>query len=138
MSYWKAATLIVMTSALSACEHGEPLVDGMDDGLQPTLKSIQEHIFDTSCALSNCHVGPNAQLGLDLSAGNARASLVNVASARVPGLLRVEPGNSDDSYLILKLEGDERIIGARMPFNLAPLPSESISIIREWIDGGAE
>lgn len=129
-----AAALLVM--ALSACEHGDPLVDE-GGGLEPTLESIQTNIFSTSCALSGCHIGNDAPRGLDLSAGNARENLVDVASGGVPGFLRVNPGNADDSYLVLKLEGDERIVGSRMPLNMPPLSSMEIGVIREWINSGA-
>lgn len=135
-SRWVSLLVLILT--LTACEHGDPLTGGQDEGLQPTLDSIQEHIFSTTCALSNCHIGPNAQLGLDLSEGNARQSLVEVPSARVPDLLRVEPGNAADSYLILKLEGDARIVGSRMPLGGTPLSMEEIEVVRAWIDGGAD
>lgn len=130
--------MIVLAGCLSACEHSDPIVDGGNGGLEPTLESIQTNIFNTSCALSGCHLGSNAPQGLDLSEGNAREHLVNVASGEVPDLLRVDPGNASDSYLILKLEGNERIVGGRMPLNASPLSSEEIGIVREWIDGGAE
>jgi hypothetical protein len=41
--------------------------------------------------------------------------LVNVASAEVPALLRVNPGNPDASYIVQKLQGNNAV-GARMPF----------------------
>lgn len=138
MSWRRLAIVIVVAMAVSACEHADPIVDEDDGSLEPTLASIQENIFNTSCALSRCHAGSGAPEGLDLSAGNARQHLVNVSSSGVPDLLLVDPGNADDSYLILKLEGDERIVGAQMPFNMTPLSSSEILVIREWIDDGAE
>lgn len=121
---------------IASCEHADPLESG---GLEPTLASIQSEIFDRSCALSGCHAGPNPQLGLDLTAGNARQSLVGVSSVEVPSVQRVDPGNPDDSYLIIKLEGnDSRMVGGRMPLNQAPLDGNELATIREWIVGGAE
>ncbi len=120
---------------VGGCEHADPLEPG---GLEPTLESIQAEVFDRSCALSGCHAGPNPQLGLDLTAGNARQSLVGVASVERPDLQRVNPGNPDDSYLVIKLEGtDSRLVGGRMPLNQSPLDSELIGIVREWIADGA-
>lgn len=121
---------------LTACEHADPIDTG---GIQPTLESIQTNIFDRSCALSGCHVGSNAPQGLDLSAGNARENLVDVASREVPSLLRVDPEDPDDSYLVIKIEGDDqRMLGARMPLNMSALSQEKISAVREWIAEGAE
>lgn len=131
----RSAFILVAVLTLSACEHVGPLDPG---ALEPTLASIQTNIFSTSCALSNCHVGQSPTGDLNLSAGAARDNLVNVPSGGVPSLLRVEPGNPDESYLVLKLEGDPRIVGSRMPFNMPPLSSEEIGIIREWIQNGAE
>lgn len=136
MGRWIGIFAVAAAVGLGACEHGEALVD--EDGLQPTLESIQTNVFDVNCALSGCHIGSSAPLGLDLSAGEARENLVNVASVGVPELLRVEPGNADDSYLVLKLEGDDRIVGSRMPLNMPALSSDEIGTIREWIDAGAE
>lgn len=121
---------------LGSCEHADPVETG---GADPTLESIQTNIFNQSCALSTCHVGSNAPLGLDLSAGNARENLVGVASVEVPELDRVDPGNPDDSYLVIKLEGsDPRMVQGRMPLNMPALSDEQIGTVREWIAGGAE
>jgi hypothetical protein len=120
---------------LASCEHADPLDSG---ALEPTLASIQENIFDVSCALPGCHAGSNPQMGLDLTAGQSQANLVGVGSEEVPAFERVDPGNPDDSYLIMKIEGDSRIVGARMPLGRAPLPGEQIAVIREWILDGAQ
>lgn len=126
-----AAAALLFTS----CEHAAPVEPGT---LQPTLESIQTNIFATNCALSGCHAGPNPQQGLDLSAGQARANLVNVDSREVPSLKRVDPGNPDDSYLVMKIEDASGIVGAQMPLGRPALSSEEISVIREWISQGAE
>jgi hypothetical protein len=98
---------------------------------------VQENIFNRSCALSGCHAGPGAQQGLNLSEGSARANLVNVPSNEVPSILRVSPGNPDDSYLVMKIEGASGIQGQRMPLNQTPLTSEEIALLRDWIEAGA-
>jgi hypothetical protein len=61
---------------------------------------------------------------------------VNAPSTEVPSLLRVDPGNPDNSYLIQKLEGTAAV-GARMPLGGSPLPQETIAVIRQWILEGA-
>lgn len=129
--------LFAVLVLLPACEHADPLDAG---GIEPTLESIQTNIFDQSCAVSTCHVGNNAPLGLDLSAGNARQNLVGVPSIWNSNLDRVDPGNPDDSFLIIKLEGDDPRIGAgaRMPLNMPPLSADEIGAVREWIADGAQ
>jgi len=63
--------------------------------------------------------------------------LVNVASAEVPGLLRVNPGNPDASYIVQKIEGIAAV-GVRMPANGPPyLPQDRIDLVRRWIAAGA-
>jgi hypothetical protein len=101
-----------------------------------TFTQIQEQIFNNSCAISNCHTGSIPQANLNLSAGQSYSSLVNVPSQQMPSLQRVEPGNSADSYIIKKLEGNG-ISGERMPFNQSPLPDNLINKIKVWIDDGA-
>ncbi len=62
--------------------------------------------------------------------------LVNVPSAEVPALMRVAPGDPNNSYLIQKLEGTAAV-GGRMPLGGSPLPQATISVIRQWITNGA-
>lgn len=133
---WTTGLVSVALLLGTGCEHADPVGPG-EDGLQPTLNSIQENIFSTSCALSGCHAGANPVLGLDLSAGEAHASLVDVASTERPDLSRVEPGAPDESYLVHKIEGRSSIEGQRMPAGRDPLSQEEIDVIREWIVQGA-
>lgn len=126
---------------LAGCGAG----DGSDDddsmngaGLQPTLQSIQANVFTPICAVPGCHVGATAQQGLMLdSVDNSFLDLVGVSSTEIPALLRVDPGNPDDSYLVQKLEGAPNIAGEQMPLNQPPLSADQISAIRQWILDGA-
>ena len=62
---------------------------------------------------------------------------MNVASAEVPSLLRVNPGNPDASYLVQKIQGNAAV-GSRMPANGPPFLSQAqIDLIRGWIAAGA-
>jgi hypothetical protein len=61
--------------------------------------------------------------------------LVDVPSNGNPGIDRVEPGQPNNSYLVLKLEG-EPSAGQQMPPG-APLPQSEIDVIRQWITDGA-
>ncbi len=105
------------------------------DPLIATLPSIQAHIFTPICTA--CHAGAAAPEGLMLDAANSYGLLVDVPSVQAPDLMRVEPGNPDDSYLIQKLEGTAAV-GARMPEGGPPLPQSDINVIRQWITEGAQ
>jgi hypothetical protein len=107
------------------------------EGIQPTLQSIQEHVFTPAC--SGCHSGVGAALpgAMNLTSVNASfASLVGVASLQT-ALQRVAAGNPDDSYLIRKLEGTAGIVGDRMPRFGPYLDQPTIDVIRQWISNGA-
>lgn len=86
---------------------------------------------------NGCHVGANAPAGLRLDAANSYAQLVNVASSQVPALMRVKPGDPDNSYLVQKIDG-RATVGGRMPLGRDPLPQASIDLVRSWIAGGAQ
>lgn len=106
---------------------------------QPTLTSLQTNIFTSSCALSGCHHGSSALLGLDLSSGQSYANLVNVRSREAPDFLLVQPGQPENSYLIHKLEGNEEMAPGtlQMPVGREPLSEEKIAAVRDWIAAGA-
>lgn len=102
--------------------------------LTPDLASIQANVFTPVC--SPCHAGAGAPQGLRLDAASSYASLVGVPSSEVPGLLRVEPGDPANSYLIQKLAGNASV-GDRMPSGQPALPEATIQVIRQWILDGA-
>jgi hypothetical protein len=74
-----------------------------------------------------------------LHPGAAYATLVGVPSVDSP-LLRVKPGEPEQSYLIRKLEGthiDAGGKGLRMPMDGVPLSDADIATIRQWVEQGA-
>jgi len=101
-----------------------------------TLAAIQANVFTPTCAVAGCHTGTTAQQGLRLDAGFSFNNLVNVASTEVPALMRVTPGDPDNSYIVQKLEGSAAV-GAQMPFGGMPLNQALINDIRQWITDGA-
>jgi hypothetical protein len=119
--------------------------DGLDQNGRPEgeapaplvaeFQSIQDNVFTPICA--TCHAGGAAPLGFRLDEGASYAMLVNAPSAEVPDLLRVDPGNPDQSYLIQKLEGSAGV-GDQMPLGGPPLPPDTIAVIRQWIVEGAQ
>lgn len=118
-------------------ETGET-TDGLDAGAQ--------FIFDRNCAFSGCHgssdpvVGDEATVTLNLSAGMAYASLVNVPSEEVPSMMRVVPGDPDASYFWHKVNNTHLEvggIGTRMPPELLLAESDR-TILEAWILAGAK
>lgn len=144
----KKFLLIIFIACITACgagsgenlnEQGLPIVDDgggnePEDGV--TLAQLQQNIFGAIC--SACHTGANAPRGLRLdSLDNSYAYLVNQAADEVPELMRVNPGNPEQSYIIKKLEGAEDIVGGRMPLGGPYLSDAQINQVRTWIANGA-
>ncbi len=96
-------------------------------------------ILNMSCNFSNCH-GSSMQEGLDLRAAAAYGELVNQLSSQFPSLLRVAPGNPDNSYFYRKLLpcSPPNCGGSRMPRGLPPLSTAQLDLIRNWIQRGAQ
>jgi Ca2+-binding RTX toxin-like protein len=109
------------------------VVDPVFTGTVSFVDDIQP-IFTNRCI--QCHSGGGAPMGLRLDAANSYANLVNVPSTEVPALMRVEPGDPDNSYLIQKLEGNAAV-GAQMPFGGPYLTQRTIDDVRLWITEGA-
>ena len=115
--------------------NGRPLDEGAGGGpLIAEFQSIQDNVLTPACTI--CHAGAGAPVGLRLDQGNSFAMLVNVFSTQVPTILRVNPGDPDNSYLIQKIEGSASV-GGRMPLNGPPLPQATIDVVRSWIAAGA-
>ncbi len=105
--------------------------------LTADYQSIQDVVFTPTCALSNCHRGSVPKAGLNLEAANAYASIVNRPSTTSSSILRVAPGDPNNSYLIDVLEGNAKSAVGTMPRNGSPLPQSVIDKIRQWIADGA-
>lgn len=131
------AVLVGMAGCGGGGGYGGP--GGMPGGdpnmpMTATFSSIQTHVFTP--IYSACHAGAAAPQGLKLDAANSYMMLVNVASAEVPSIKRVAPGDSANSYIVQKIEG-HAAVGARMPFGGPYLDATTIGLIRQWIDNGA-
>lgn len=118
---------------------GNPIMPGSGGStagpLTADFKSIQDNIFTPIC--TKCHLGAGAPEGLQLDEAHSYAMLVGVPSTEQPNVVRVDPGNPDSSYIVLKLQGSPGISGARMPFGGPYLPQSTINVIRQWITDGA-
>lgn len=91
-------------------------------GSQSKAPSYSQFVYPVLMAhCRNCHAGPNASAGLDLTT--------------VAGIKKVvKPKDSKNSLLIQRLRG---IGGTQMPMGFTALPDETIAKIAAWIDAGA-
>ena len=111
-------------------DHDQVIVLPTPDPDEPEVPSVTFKndilpIFAESCALAGCHVGGDAQGGLDLSDYDSFSSGGNSGAAFVAG--------DGDGSLVVK-----RIDGGGMPPIGAPLTAEQIQFFIDWIDNGAE
>ena len=146
--------LLLLTVALCACGDPRPVASGNPDaqdptcpsGIQPTFSSINQKVFTQLC--TGCHQAAFAATagGLDLT-GDAYGALVGVRANNVaatsppPGLLRVKPGDPDQSLLWLKLVtksfADPRY-GSGMPQDRPGALCQAVTdTVRTWIEAGA-
>jgi hypothetical protein len=143
-------SLVLALLSLAACAgngegldaNGQPLAAGSSGSLPPLsadFASIQANIFTPICSV--CHIGGAAPEGLRLDAADSFNLLVGVPSTEVPSLLRVKPGDPDNSYIIQKLEG-HAAVGAQMPDGCPStqpcLTTSTIAFIAQWITDGAQ
>ena len=82
---------------VSTCEDDTPARPKM------TFTYLQDNVFTPLCV--GCHGNTAPQGKLDLSPGNSYANLINRASTS-SSLLRVKPGDSQNSYLMVRLRGE--------------------------------
>jgi copper type II ascorbate-dependent monooxygenase-like protein len=103
---------------------------------------MQTQVFNLSCSSDSCHSSIGRAGDLVLQEGYSWDSLVNhkpsnpVAAA--DGLMRVMPGNPDMSLLMAKISSNLQAgEGQSMPFNSAPLTTDTIDVVGAWIKAGA-
>lgn len=107
--------------------------------LHSDLAWIQAHVFTPSCATATCHSGTSADVGLRLDAGQAHGNLVDRGASTQPGWVRVLPGSTTTSYLVVALgrtPGPPPRDGF-MPLGADPLCVEKLEAIERWIVEGA-
>jgi len=105
-----------------------------------TLADVQA-IFSARCAVPGCHIPPFPANDLDLTEGAAFDQTVGVEpfnpNAVAAGIVRVDPGDALNSYVLIKVSGPPPELGSQMPLFADPLSDSEVRTIREWIDGGA-
>ncbi|MBW1758342.1 MAG: hypothetical protein JRJ80_19540 [Deltaproteobacteria bacterium] len=136
------------SSGGSGCPDGEIACDGMCiPSITATLggaQGIQASVFDTSCALSDCHGATGIhQAELELSSVDVSLdNLVDQLSMQIPAsgdmpIPRVDPQNSSGSYIMNKLLAVDMATGTfQMPIT-GTLCDAKVEAVRQWIDDGA-
>jgi hypothetical protein len=111
---------------------GDPRVIVAD----PSFATVIQEIFNRKgCNASSCH-GSAQEAGLDLRSGSSHAKLVNVAASQA-SVARVIPGNANDSYIVVKVEG-RQTVGVRMPLGGSALDNIDLTNLKNWINLGAK
>lgn len=139
------AFALMMAVALAACGGSGESPTGPDGGedtrvvlTDPSFSTdIQEIIQRRGCSASQCHGSGTGEMTLTSSAATNYSAWVDVEAVSEPSFLRVEPGDPENSYVIIKLEGRQSV-GARMPLGAPPLDDIDLTNIRNWISQGAQ
>lgn len=121
---------------LAACG-GSDVGTGPGNGGSSFSQDVNPIFGAEGCSTGNCHGGGAGGLTLTASAATNYGNLVDVPAGSAPTFLLVEPNNSTDSYLVMKLEG-RQVSGSQMPLGGGALSAGQISTIRGWIDAGAQ
>lgn len=144
-TFWCGVIGVMCAVSAAGCDEKLRDLTGPSPELVPTFASIQREIFEktdlagrNACVSCHTNVGRQPPQGLNLVGDAAYGLLVNVPSRQRPGLMRVAPGDPENSYLIHKMEGRSGIVGGRMPFNGPPfLTAGQILVVKRWIEIGA-
>jgi len=135
-----APAALALVLAGSACgDSTGPGENGREVLANPSFAThVNEILQRNGCAAGGCHGAPNATgtaRELTASAATNYTAIVNVAAVSETFDL-VEPGNADDSYIVIKVEG-RQTQGARMPLGGTPLDAIDVGNLRNWINNGA-
>ena len=133
--------ILLAVVVIWSCSHssGPNMVTNPPQPMGPATFTEIAQFMGQNCSISGCHGATGTQpiqkpQNLSTSA-SAYAALVNVRAAGEPVFLRVQPGNPDSSYLIIKLEGRNNV-GLAMPPG-GSIGAARISRWRAWIAAGA-
>jgi hypothetical protein len=136
MAKRKIIWLIIIAAAaysLFSCGSSLEVPEGVYSS--PSFYFHIQPIFTQNCVANGCH-NSAAGGGLVLLQGPAYVNLVNIPSTQEPNRMRVLPGDAANSYMIIKIEGNQTI-GTRMPLGREPLDQVLIQNLINWVNKGA-
>ena len=141
------ATIPLLGLWITGCENEDAVLGVAPStplpGATISLQNDVQPIFDFNCAVSGCHSSPTFEENMSLEEADTFdpvLGIVDVVSSQAGPLKRVQPLDSDASYLVNKIEGTAGSVGGdptQMPVG-GMLSSAEIQIIRQWIDQGAQ
>ena len=132
-----AVSLLLVVFLEAAAAQGD-----CEQHFDSTYALIQKAIFENKgCTAASCH-GAAAQGGLDLRAGVSYDALIDTPAQTVDGMVRVVPGQKEQSLLWFNLAAatlpDQWEAPLRaMPIGVEPLSLNELEAMREWIESGA-
>ncbi len=136
---WNMVAFIQKLPEMDANEYSRGSVGDQSTKAAVTESSVPEQlsqqvveIFKNNC--KSCHSGSDPARELKITKDTYLSATLNQPSIGKPQIMLVEPGKSQSSYLAMKIRGDEKIEGARMPFRQDPLAESKTEIIIEWIN----
>lgn len=104
---------------------------------EPTLANVHQQISGPFCVA--CHSGALIEEGLDLTNNATLRDRLLANAQQLPSMPLVDPGDPDNSYFFLKLEGTHVAAGGSgdsMPVGFSITPDE-LEFVRQWILDGA-
>jgi len=107
--------------------------DSTVDSTKVKLRNQVIPIFKANCSVAGCHKGAYPKKNMNLEVDKFLKSVLDVTSQEIHSLKRVDTKNPEKSYLLMKVKGEIRIKGARMPDDAPPLKKEEIKVIEDWI-----
>jgi len=128
--FFIGAFFLYSSSLQDPLDRGESNSSGSgDDKLQENVARI----LKKSCSVAGCHRGNYPPVNLNLEKDRFIKSLVNIPSQEIPSLKLVDTANPEKSYLLMKIKGDDTIVGQRMPVGSSPLKDSEIKTIEDWV-----
>jgi len=106
--------------------------------IQNAVPDDVRSIFSQNCATAGCHYGRFPAMNLVLEGESLSSTLVDMPSRELADFMLVDTKIPGQSYLWLKLTGDERIDGEKMPIGKSGLSSEELTVVLNWIRRLAE
>jgi hypothetical protein len=96
--------LILSALVLTACgDKGDDTAAGDTGTADPaTWEEVRDDILVPSCGFGTCH-GPPGSAGFGIDGDTTADELVEVVSFQDESYFLVDPGNPDESYLLMKL-----------------------------------
>jgi len=150
MSRWPFCTLLLLAAAsgCSSSARGEGAADASIDESggfcltcpsdvaidAPPLVLVRDEIDQTCSDPDMCHGSSAGNMGL--TPGHEFEAMINVVSSENPPMLRVKPGDPEQSYVYLKVACEGGIFDRCMPLSSGFDPRVK-QMFHDWIEAGA-